>query len=215
MLDVLAVHGVATSRANMPELEARWRDALGKGWRLRCARWESSGLASADLIRVVSGKEFRERQVGLVRSAIEAWLRVRIVGARKVIVGFSLGQALAATALEGIAEPVPLVGIGGPLGQPVFGRVLRAIGLGAAQPKACAWDVWNADDAVSSIGGLQGPEHTPLPGWHMVRVGDAGPNPGLFGEHRDAMYLAHQAVQSILRAIEEDAPWTLRPSLPA
>ncbi len=205
MLDILAVHGIAVRPDERAAFARRWRRCLRESGivaRVTLASWESSGSAVRDLVSVAGNATYRARQVDLVRMQIRAWCRgLHPAPSTRLIIGHSLGQALVATALELTESQPRVVSIGGPLGNPIAGRVLRAVGLGTVAPTNDPIDVYSADDRVTTLN-VVGPSHYVPPGWTGLRVGVATSNPRFVAEHGDTLYLSHPYVVRLLSSMQ-------------
>lgn len=234
---LLCVNGIATvsiARLALPLEWERWLKDRGVSAVVDDAHWDSTGDVIEDIASIMLSKAFREKQIeGLVEQIVEGVRRATSsspdgyihLAARRgasdgviVLAGYSMGVVLGLEALERAYArkllpdhvPVHFLGLGGPIGHPIWGPSLRTVGLGRSPPRLPAMcsmaHFWNEDDPVAALWrGKLG--YRKQEGWNSVRVAIA-PNDwaceraGMFPkEHADKFYITHPRVVSHLRGL--------------
>lgn len=192
-IDLACLHGIGTSPIQQQTFSAEWEAFINAQLakvqptvKVRCHRmyWDSSGDPMRDLANVVSSRNFREDQIQHIQEQVD-----RLLPVASMFVTHSLGCAWIMAVLSKLKSSMPaLTGIGGPMGHPIWGRVLSSVGLRWDNPQTNVKPVhfWNSDDGVSSLGNWYS---TPQ-GWESRRV-EVFPVTNGFKEHAVRDYLTH------------------------
>lgn len=168
-LSVAVVHGINTDVMGLATLGADVQalvDGIVHGVPVAYAnvRWESSGTIAGD-VWAMRSRRWLLQQMAQVKQQL---FRAR----PDIVVAHSLGSALAHAAVTETGMRCPVICLGSPMGHPLIGRYLSMAGLMRPVPKGrVRIDLWNRDDAVTTLAGRW---HRELPGWKSVRVAVAG-----------------------------------------
>jgi len=107
-----------------------------------------------------------------------------------IVIGHSMGQVMMIEAVKALSVDIPMISIGGPLSHPIWGKALRAVGLGKPDKR---WHdipmLWNADDIVPAWHFWQ----TNPKGFHPIRIAVAG---SFRNEHPMELYLRHPLLRT-------------------
>lgn len=201
-IHIAAIHGIATSLEARKTYAVEWEQALlvlGVDCVVHSTTWASTGNAALDISKVLGSHSFRKRQIDHI---IGRFISIQ----PDLILAHSMGQAFGAAALERLNAltlgarrwpTVPFFAIGGPLGHPVWGKALRAVGLNFK--KLQGMHFYNKDDGVTALlnqGGI-----APTKNWDSVYVSIAG-NGGFVKEHAVDFYLTHPILIEHIKTLE-------------
>jgi len=161
-------------------------------------RWPSTGTISGDVWELMTSKEYREQCIAEATKNLNNALGR--YGVLDVLVGHSMGQVMMIEAVkrvwpDGVGVLPPMLSIGGPMSHPLWGRSLRAVGLGKPHKN---WNKiamgWNSDDIIPAWHGWQ----TNPAGFDPFRIAIAGQGKN---EHPMELYLGHPIVREKIRGL--------------
>lgn len=191
---IFMVHGIHTAKGDI--YGPVWLRSLGpefsetKGVE---GRWNSTGTAMGDVFQIMMRKKKREAAIEDMTDALLDFMD--LPHKKKLLLAHSMGEPLLCAAIRRTQCKLPLVTIGGPLSNPMFGNALATVGLRAPTPGERPVRFWNRHDGVccSRVFGAR------QPAWmDAIRIAVAG-DTGWIVEHDAVLYLENENVRAACR----------------